>query len=755
MASVDDTSPPVTQPASATSGGSSVERALEYQLRCQTRISHLSRFFLTLPADQITQGIQSQLPIAAELSKAESVSLALFDPGSRGIETYWSWLAPGSGAEPLRTDDRTAGDFKWFVRQLLALKVTQIDDVSALPAEAAAEQADMRRRGVLSSLTVPVRSAEGIGGFFSFERLSDAEAWSESEVALLQAMVEIFAAAANRQRHESALREQDERFSAITEHATELIAEIDHLGVFQYVSPSYRNLLGHEPADLIGQTSTVLVHPEDLPDVEATFRSAFIRQGEATATPRLRHADGSWRWIEISGRAFRTAKHETRLVSMGRDITPRMEMEQALQRQRNAEERVAALSRHFLQLSTDEIEDGIRLALEDVADLAGADRVKLTFLTRNEKAEMPSYEWPAATGRLVGTQSERWRQKMWSAAEFVRNQPIRLSRIDQLPPEAAAERADLLARNVRSMLSIPIYSGETPMGCLVVEATSRERSWCDQDVTQLRLIGELFTSALRRRQTEVALADSRQQLLQAQKMDAVGRLAGGIAHDFNNLLTIILGFSRPLMSEIPEDDPIREDISAIQESAERAASLTRQLLTFSRRQSVAPQEIGLNDLLRALEPMLERMVGPDVDLGLELQHDLDPIEGDPHQFEQLVLNIAANARDAMPDGGSLVVRTRNQKVSADERARLGLANAGHFISLQIQDTGVGMDEFTQQRIFDPFFTTKEADKGTGLGLSLVYGIVEQVGGAIAVAAEPGKGTSFQILLPRMSPLETP
>jgi two-component system cell cycle sensor histidine kinase/response regulator CckA len=209
------------------------------------------------------------------------------------------------------------------------------------------------------------------------------------------------------------------------------------------------------------------------------------------------------------------------------------------------------------------------------------------------------------------------------------------------------------------------------------------------------------------------------------------------------------------MSEIPEDDPIREDISAIQESAERAASLTRQLLTFSRRQSVAPQEIGLNDLLRALEPMLERMVGPDVDLGLELQHDLDPIEGDPHQFEQLVLNIAANARDAMPDGGSLVVRTRNQKVSADERGRLGLANAGHFISLQIQDTGVGMDEFTQQRIFDPFFTTKEADKGTGLGLSLVYGIVEQVGGAIAVAAEPGKGTSFQILLPRMSPLETP
>ena len=140
--------------------------------------------------------------------------------------------------------------------------------------------------------------------------------------------------------------------------------------------------------------------------------------------------------------------------------------------------------------------------------------------------------------------------------------------------------------------------------------------------------------------------------------------------------------------------------------------------------------------------------------GLSDGDDLDPIQGDPHQFEQLVLNIAANARDAMPDGGSLVVRTRNQKVSADERGRLGLAKAGHFISLQIQDTGVGMDESTQQRIFDPFFTTKEADKGTGLGLSLVYGIVEQVGGAIAVEAEPGKGTSFQILLPRISPLET-
>ena len=178
--------------------------------------------------------------------------------------------------------------------------------------------------------------------------------------------------------------------------------------------------------------------------------------------------------------------------------------------------------------------------------------------------------------------------------------------------------------------------------------------------------------------------------------------------------------------------------------------MTRQLLTFSRRQNVETQKLELNDLLHGLEPMLERLVGQDVDLGLELADDLDPIEGDAHQIEQLLLNIAANARDAMPDGGSLMIRTRNRRITGREASRHGLTRGGSFVSLRIDDTGVGMDEQTCQHIFDPFFTTKDADKGTGLGLSLVYGIVEQLGGAITVTAEPVKGTSFQILIPRLA-----
>jgi signal transduction histidine kinase len=336
---------------------------------------------------------------------------------------------------------------------------------------------------------------------------------------------------------------------------------------------------------------------------------------------------------------------------------------------------------------------------------------------------------------------------LWSAANFMRNEPTRIHRTDDLPPEADAERAHLTERGILSLLSIPIYSGATPMGCLTLECTREERDWSEQDITLLRLIGELFTGALRRRQTESALDESREQLLHATKMDAVGRLAGGIAHDFNNLLTIILGFCRPLLSELAESDPIREDIAAIRDSAERAAALTRQLLTFSRRQDVETEALQLNDLLVALGPMLERLVGDDVDLGLELAGDLDWVEGDAHHLEQLVLNIAANARDAMPDGGSFVMRTRNREISRGEAKRLRLPRAGRFVSLELEDTGTGMDEQTRQHIFDPFFTTKEADKGTGLGLSLVYGIVEQMGGTISVEAEPGKGTCFHILLP--------
>jgi CheY-like chemotaxis protein len=229
-------------------------------------------------------------------------------------------------------------------------------------------------------------------------------------------------------------------------------------------------------------------------------------------------------------------------------------------------------------------------------------------------------------------------------------------------------------------------------------------------------------------------------------MEAIGRLAGGIAHDFNNLLTIILGYTKMLARKLPEHDPLQGKVEAIQNAGERAATLTRQLLAFSRREVVQPQALDLNLVISALEPMLRRLIGEDVLLAVSLEPELGRVMADPGQMEQVVLNLAVNARDAMPEGGRLLIETKNVEVDA-LYARLRSMRPGSYAMLALSDTGHGMDEDTKARIFEPFFTTKERGKGTGLGLSIVYGIVQQAGGTILVYSEPGQGATFKVYVP--------
>jgi PAS domain S-box-containing protein len=236
------------------------------------------------------------------------------------------------------------------------------------------------------------------------------------------------------------------------------------------------------------------------------------------------------------------------------------------------------------------------------------------------------------------------------------------------------------------------------------------------------------------------------QLRHAQRMEAVGRLAGGISHDFNNLLTVINGYAELAMEEVP--DPARESIRQISDAGRRAAELTRGLLTFSRHQIVRPTTVDLNAVVTSIEKMLRRLIGGHIFLTSALAPDLWPIEADSSQLDQIMVNLTANARDAMPEGGKIVIGTTN--ITLDESycfARLGLS-PGDYVILAVSDTGKGMDKETQAHIFEPFFTTKPEGQGTGLGLATVYGIVQQCGGAISVYSEPGRGTTFKVYLPK-------
>ena len=235
-----------------------------------------------------------------------------------------------------------------------------------------------------------------------------------------------------------------------------------------------------------------------------------------------------------------------------------------------------------------------------------------------------------------------------------------------------------------------------------------------------------------------------EQSRQAQKMEAIGQLAGSVAHDFSNLLSIILSYTDLVIAELPPRDPLRGDLLEVQRAGQRAAWLTGQLLAFGRRQTLQPQVIDLDDVVADMEKMIRRLIGEDIELVFNRTPGLRYISVDPGQIEQVLMNLAVNARDAMPHGGRLTIETANVQLSPDEAERCLYATAGAHVMLSMADTGVGMDRATQSRIFEPFFTTKEKGKGTGLGLSTVLGIVQQSGGALAVDSQVGAGSRFRI-----------
>ncbi|MGH9962691.1 MAG: ATP-binding protein, partial [Pyrinomonadaceae bacterium] len=265
-------------------------------------------------------------------------------------------------------------------------------------------------------------------------------------------------------------------------------------------------------------------------------------------------------------------------------------------------------------------------------------------------------------------------------------------------------------------------------------------SWKIQPYLEEKLLYCAAADVTERKQLE-------EQLRQSQRLESIGQLAGGVAHDFNNLLTVITGYSDICLSRLSGNDALRRNVEQIKIAAERAASLTRQLLAFSRKQILQPKIVDLTTTVRNMDKMLQRLIGEDIELVTILDQKLANIKADPGQIEQVLMNLAVNARDAMPGGGKLTIETKNVYLDEAYAGRHVGATAGPHVMMAVSDTGHGMDAETQARIFEPFFTTKEQGKGTGLGLSMVYGIVKQSGGNIWVYSEPKHGTTFKVYLP--------
>jgi len=321
---------------------------------------------------------------------------------------------------------------------------------------------------------------------------------------------------------------------------------------------------------------------------------------------------------------------------------------------------------------------------------------------------------------------------------------INIENLYQNPAEHSALLTDLYENHTISDFEFELKKKDgTPMVC--------------QQTMQVRINNKgsilgfqgIIRDITERKRTEAEHKNLEAQLFQAQKMEALGQLAGGVAHDFNNLLTGISGFAKFAHEQVPPDSSAREDLSEVLKLAKRAEALTRQLLAFSRKQTLQPVVLNINRTVEEMMKMLSRLIGENIELVFVLAADLGNLNADPGQLEQVLVNLVLNARDAMPTGGKLTVETANALLDQDyARANIGVT-PGEYVMLAVSDTGCGMDDNIRQHIFEPFFTTKPLGKGTGLGLSTVYGIVNQLKGSIWVDSEPGQGTTFKIYLPRM------
>ena len=512
-----------------------------------------------------------------------------------------------------------------------------------------------------------------------------------------------------RKRAEEALRKSEEKYRWVLDNMVDVITVMDMNLQFTYVSPSIMRLRGYTAEEAVAQTFEQVMTPESLQISAKVFEEEMTLEASGTADPgRVRiveveqyRKDGSIVWMENHLSFMRDESQKpVGIISVSHDITERKRAEEEM-KQMNI----------FLNAIIENIPNMI--FLKDARDLR--------FVRFNRAGEELLGQ---SRDDLIGKSDYDFFPKMQADSFTEKDRDVLSGRkLIDIPEETIQTR---WGEKILHTKKLPILNERgDPMFLLGIS----------EDITESK-------------RAEAEREKLQAQLMQAQKMESVGRLAGGVAHDFNNKLTVILGYAQMAMEGVGKTEPLYGNLQEIMNAGKQSVDIVRQLLAFARKQIIAPEVLDVSETMEGMLKMLRRLIGEDIDLVWSAGHGLWQVKMDPSQVDQILANLCVNARDAISGVGKVTIETRNTVLDEACCAEHGGAAPGEYVMLAVSDNGCGMDRETQENIFEPFFTTKEVGKGTGLGLATVYGIVKQNNGFIDVASEPGKGTAFRIYLPR-------